>query len=447
MRLTLRHPNFVSGLILATSMILHLPSQAEVWQLQLNGKRLVANQANKADQLIQEVAAQEELSYDTQGQFIWSTQTRWPGGIEFRYRQTATLSGSDTIDLLKWRDGLDISHKDAEQTRKDFADLAFYHPQLLRANLSELQELQSPASTKQRLWQFKDAAGRPAQMLTTQDGQTIVEASNANFSYHYQSQAAGAKNAALHLQVKRGEQLVADWQLQILPGAALSAEQFKLADDYQPKPERGPLRISQLAAGVYRLDGTASGYHTGIVVGSNSIAIFDAPINPEQAQLAKAAIQARFPGVPIRHLIISHAHRDHISGVPAYADAALKFYGGSRAKLALQRQLGEKIAAQVQEVDQVSEIDLGQRTIRLLPLASSHAEEMLVAYDAQSQTIFQGDLFYLPELGPVPPAFPVGIELKQLIQKHHLAVQHIVGVHGRTASYAEFQQGLNLAQP
>lgn len=72
---------------------------------------------------------------------------------------------------------------------------------------------------------------------------------------------------------------------------------------------------------------------------------------------------------------------------------------------------------------------------------------MLVAYDSRSQTIFQGDLFYLPELGPIPPAFPVGFELHQLIQDHGLPVQQIVGVHGRTASYTEFQQGLKLAKP
>ncbi len=448
MRLTACHLSTLCGLIFATSTIYSGSALAEVWQLQLNGKRLVPNQANKADQAVQEVLATEELNYDTQGKFIWTTHTRWPGGIEFRYQQTATTAGSDTIDLLKWRDGLDINHKNATQTRNDFADLAFYHPKLLLANLSDLQELKSASTSSTRHWQFKDAAGRPASYISSVDGKSILSASNANFSYHYSPAVnADAPQLSQQLQVRRGTQIAAEWQISLQPVAALAEQQFTLPAEYQSKAERGPLRVTQLADGVFRIDGTASAYHTGFVVGSESIAVFDAPISPEQAQLVKAAIQAQAPGIPIRHLIVSHAHRDHIAGIPAYADDALKIYSGRNGSVAIRRQLGEDLARAVHEIQQDSEIDLGQRTLRLLPFASAHAEEMLVAYDVKSHTLFQGDLFYLPELGPVPKAFPVGFELQQLLQSKALNVNLIVGVHGRSASYAEFLQGLKLAQP
>lgn len=437
-----------AGLI-AANLLLSPASQAEVWQLQLHGKRLVANQASKATQTLQEVPASETLSYDTAGAFIWSTHSRWPGGIEFRYRQTAKPTGSATIDVLKWRDGLDITAKDAEATRRDFADLAFYHPQLLRANLSELRELSNPDNAGgQRLWQFKDAAGRPASYLTSADGERLISAQSVNSSYtylDYQSDAALASPQTL--QIRRAEQLVAEWHLQFSARAAFSEAEFKLDAAYQDKPDRGPLRASKLAEGVYRIDGSASAYHTGFVVGSESIAVFDAPINPEQAKLAKALIEAQAPGLPIRHLVISHAHRDHINGSPAYWSDSLKIYTGRQGTPAIQRQLGKDFASRVSEVQHDSEIDLGQRKIQLFAINSAHAEEMLVAYDATSQTIFQGDLFYLPETGPVPPAFEVGFELKKLLQEKNLKVQHFVGVHGRSASYAEFLHALELAKP
>ncbi len=423
-------------------------AKAGVWELQLQGKRLVANQASKATQLIQEVRALETLDYDSAGSFIWTTQSHWPGGIEFRYRQTAKPDGSDTIDLLKWRNGVDITHKKADATRRDFADLAFYHPQLLLATLSNLHEIPTTSQHGEREWQFKDAAGRPASYRSSADGKRIISAQNSNFSYSYLDYRNDTTDPVPQtLQIKRADQVLSEWTLRLQARASFSDDEFKLDAAYQSKPERGPLRASKLADGVYRIDGSASDYHTGFVVGSDSIAVFDAPINPEQAKLARAIIEAQAPGLPIRHLVFSHAHRDHISGAPAYWSDALKIYTGAQGVAAIERQLGKAFATQVSEITVDSEIDLGNRKIQLFAIPSAHAEEMLVAYDAASQTIFQGDLFYLPEAGPVPPAFAVGFELQQLLHAKKLKVKHLVGVHGRSADYAEFLQALRLAKP
>lgn len=59
-----------------------------------------------------------------------------------------------------------------------------------------------------------------------------------------------------------------------------------------------------------------------------------------------------------------------------------------------------------------------------------------------SRILFQGDLFYVPERGRVPAAFVVIEDLAREIARRRIEVASIVGVHGRAASYLEFQTAL-----
>jgi glyoxylase-like metal-dependent hydrolase (beta-lactamase superfamily II) len=84
------------------------------------------------------------------------------------------------------------------------------------------------------------------------------------------------------------------------------------------------LRATSLGHGAYRIDGAPSGYHTGFVVGTNAVAIFDAPISPAEAQRVRAVIERTAPGRRITHVVASHTHRDHIAGLRMLSKMCLK---------------------------------------------------------------------------------------------------------------------------
>ena len=65
----------------------------------------------------------------------------------------------------------------------------------------------------------------------------------------------------------------------------------------------------------------------------------------------------------------------------------------------------------------------------MIPIASTHASTTLLF--VVNGIAFQGDLFYVPERGHVPPQFMVVRELQNAIRG--LNVTTIAGVHGRPA--------------
>ncbi|MGH8235532.1 MAG: GDSL-type esterase/lipase family protein, partial [Steroidobacteraceae bacterium] len=150
------------------------------------------------------------------------------------------------------------------------------------------------------------------------------------------------------------------------------------------------------------------------------------------------------PGRRIAHVVASHTHFDHIAGLPAHLEAGTTVLTGKGGGSALRRQFASLPDSAIEEVAAPRTLDLGGATVVIYPLASSHAAEMLVSYAPASHTVFQGDLFYLPEAGVTPATFEGGEELSRLIADHHLDVVDIVGVHGRSGRLADLAEGVKL---
>ena len=115
------------------------------------------------------------------------------------------------------------------------------------------------------------------------------------------------------------------------------------------------------------------------------------------------------------------------------------------ARVAIERQLrawGYAGAVRIEEV--TGRRSFGDGRLDAYAFASSHAEAHLIVHVPAPRILFQGDLFYLPARGGPPPAFPVVAELRDRIAALGLDVESIVGVHGRIATRAEYEESLRL---
>src|SRR5712664_3980169 len=76
------------------------------------------------------------------------------------------------------------------------------------------------------------------------------------------------------------------------------------------------LRLQELAPGVQHVVG---GTHNALLVEmSDHLIVFDAPVTDLQSKWIIDAAKVKYPGKPIRYLVLTHHHMDHSGGLRAY---------------------------------------------------------------------------------------------------------------------------------
>ncbi|MCV2362894.1 MBL fold metallo-hydrolase [Paucibacter sp. DJ1R-11] len=422
------------------------PGVGAALQLDMRTERLVGEQARNPAEALARVPLRQQLLLDPQGRYRLETDSVYPGPVRFQFLEIGRPEGVSTVDLLQWRQGLAISRLPAAAARERWAEQEFLVPAWLLQRLSAARG--EPASDGSLA--FEDGAGRPARLALDGASDRVLWARSAGRRYEYSDYETltGGLQQPRRISEQRGEAPAWVWQVRAVATPNANPAAFTLPAGYTDAPtDSAGLRATPLGAGSYRVDGSSSGYHSSFSIGSQGIVVYDAPVSPAEAALVRALIEQLAPGRKVSHVVVSHAHRDHIAGLPAYQADAPRVLVGPQARQALRRQLGAAWGVwdeRVQELQGPQVLDLGDRRVQLWPLASSHASDMLVAYDGQSRALFQGDLFYIPDFGPVPPAFATGQELLDLIQAQRLEPAWIVGVHGRSGTVAELRQALAL---
>jgi glyoxylase-like metal-dependent hydrolase (beta-lactamase superfamily II) len=150
----------------------------------------------------------------------------------------------------------------------------------------------------------------------------------------------------------------------------------------QPAPVRD---ITSIADNVYRF---RNNFHYSIFVVTPAGIIATDPINADAAQWLKAELARRF-NQPVKYLIYSHDHADHIAGGQLFADTAL-VVAHENAKAAI---VGEKRPTAVPQLtfsDRMT-IELGGRVVELLYVGRNHSDNSLVMHLPKERLIFAVD--------------------------------------------------------
>lgn len=155
--------------------------------------------------------------------------------------------------------------------------------------------------------------------------------------------------------------------------------------------------------------------NAGFVIGTDGVAVIDTGGSKAAGEALKAAIRAR-TALPIRYVINTHMHPDHVLGNAAFAAPGVTFIGHRNLPEALAARAASYLAATErligpaaaegtrvilpdEIVDTVRTIDLGNRPLRLEAWQTAHTSTDLTVLDEKTQTWFLGDLLFL---GHVP---------------------------------------------
>lgn len=181
-----------------------------------------------------------------------------------------------------------------------------------------------------------------------------------------------------------------------------------------------PLPVTAVAEGVYLHQGVhaESGpdnlgaiANIGFVVGRDAVAVIDTGGSYAVGAALLAAIRAR-TDLPVRWVVNTHVHPDHLLGNGAFRAPGVTFVGHAKLARALSqrgafyleqshRQLDPADAAatvivppDVAVADRM-EIDLGGRTLLLEAHPTAHTDDDLTVLDAATGTWFLGDLLFV----------------------------------------------------
>jgi len=178
------------------------------------------------------------------------------------------------------------------------------------------------------------------------------------------------------------------------------------------------IQVSEVARGIFVYQGKheemslanlgAIG-NSGFIVGEKAVAVIDPGGSPEFGEQLRRAIEST-TDVPVKYLILTHFHPDHVAGSTAFADVehviAHEKYGQAmtqRAQFYLER-FTNLLPGSVQEVFRLptmeirvgkpKEIDLGDRSLSVEAHAVAHTDNDLTVHDVTSNTLWASDLLF-----------------------------------------------------
>jgi glyoxylase-like metal-dependent hydrolase (beta-lactamase superfamily II) len=220
------------------------------------------------------------------------------------------------------------------------------------------------------------------------------------------------------------------------------------------------VRVEKISDGVYLMGGTSANSY--MVEFRDFVAVFEAPGHEERSLAVIEAIAKLAPSKPIRWVISSHPHFDHIGGLRTYLHIGATIVAHMKNIAFLNRDVlnyePRTVAPDIVSRWPPTEVSEGynyeavqenyvisdnQRILRVYyvqPL--QHVEGMLMAYLPAERIAFQADLFDTHE-PPRMAQLPAMRSLANQVARMKLDVATLAPVHGKPVPWSAFRTALD----
>jgi glyoxylase-like metal-dependent hydrolase (beta-lactamase superfamily II) len=209
-------------------------------------------------------------------------------------------------------------------------------------------------------------------------------------------------------------------------------------------PTGGGLKLVELAPNVQHVEGGTA--NNLIVAMKDYLVIFDAPYGELQSHWTIDAAKAKYPGKPIKYLVLTHQHMDHTGGMRTYVAEGATVIAPTPDKAYFEKdvraprtlvpddlQKKPRTATIVEVKDQMSLKD-DTDEIRLYNIPNPHVQGMLIGYVVKSNVVYITDL--VSPRGPIDRS-DMTISAGDALRKYGISGATIAGGHGTTVKQAD----------
>ncbi len=195
-------------------------------------------------------------------------------------------------------------------------------------------------------------------------------------------------------------------------------------------------------------------HHSLIIEMKDFLIVTEAPLYEERSQVVISEIKQRWPNKPIKYLVVSHFHNDHIGGIRAYGEIGATIIVGSQTKDHYEA-IFKAPHTVFPDAYQVNPVDVtiktieaghdmiltdGTRNVRLFDVANRHAIGTVVPFVEDANLVFVSDLYSPQFFAQAIPQLFLGWseDLLAALTVSPLDIQWIIGGHGGVSSYDDF---------
>lgn len=216
------------------------------------------------------------------------------------------------------------------------------------------------------------------------------------------------------------------------------------------------LKVDEVAPGVFVHAGRVALYspavggdisNCGFVIGREAVAVIDSCGSEAVGAELRAAIRSR-TDKPVRYVVLTHMHPDHVLGAAAFADdhpayvahhklaralaaRAERYVAANRELMGEAAFAGSRIVMPTVEVSERLDLDLGERKLELRAWPTAHTDNDLTVWDQTTGTLFLGDLLFSRHV----PALDGSLRgwLKVMTELEAIPARRVVPGHGPAA--------------
>jgi glyoxylase-like metal-dependent hydrolase (beta-lactamase superfamily II) len=187
-----------------------------------------------------------------------------------------------------------------------------------------------------------------------------------------------------------------------------SSNWVKKAIFAQAMPQGYFAEFDRIQPSLYQVSGNVYAFEKGfarsmVLRTAEGIAIFDTFDTPHMLAL-KGAVEEAFPGEPVRWLILSHNHLDHIRGSDVFPNVEVLGHADINQLVADWPNVNGDVAPVSRPITGDQTLTIGATTIEALYMPFSHSSTMYGFYVPSESVVFAPDMMFV---NAVPPfGFP-----------------------------------------